>query len=1738
MVNLYVLRSTLIGILGLAVMPEVLGSTGAPYFIKEPRDTYAQRGKSAVLDCLVGGNLKAAIAWRRNGIVLDLSQDDRRMIRPDGSLYFSKVNHNTTENSDEGIYQCEALTRNDMDLDFQILSRTARLVVAEISSKVAVTPSKLQVSFGDTSRFYCNVNDSTPKAVVRWRKLGENNFIESRGRFTTTSDGALQIAESSFNDQGDYECTAENTVTKTSYTSTITASLKVITDSEFPRGPTVSVTSDERRVIAGDIFILECIANGFPKPRVTWLLDGLPVVLGSGYSVVGENNLMIESVTEEQAGTYTCRAISRNGIKEASIKLEVHHPPVFIKKPNNVHAYSDSNALFECFADGIPKPVITWSRNGDVIEESYFNDIGDGYLLVKMLVLSDMGPYQCFAENYLGKIQATAELNVYMEGQPLPSIHTTTAPNAETPDSTPGSFAAGAESTTFGPVTTSTSDLSSKSHPTLVPKTTTTLDTEGTLNTAATPVTSATFHTTVTSATKQTLKTVSILKTTAASDRTTALDSITTEDTTTALDSESSQPTSSIRATTASPDDSTSTFHHSSVGESTTASGDKTAPYTSATLPATETSDATSAVTADTRPNLAASPTLGNNAKDPDTLTTLDPTTVTGTTDASGSATAKAAPDITSAAATDTTATPFTISTAESKVSISSTSTQDSKLTSKLASTSDNASVTNAVSSSDTSTSSDNFNPYTIETSVTTSAITPVTAVPGSTASTTVSNTAPISNTDAVVSISSIPDTTADSSEVAGIVPTTFPRSSAEFSDTTTTSAITTTVETKETRKITMVSDTSAIPHATTSVSDTKIAQNTASPSYTTAEPHMTTPLETSTNTDITLASETTTVPVTESISDISTAEVITATSDSTPASDSTVAVLMTVIQGISETPASTAMVDSTRASAPTDSTKHPYFSAAKDAAPTVEATTTKTVTVANQYATAVREVITTSDATEPPYNPTREITSFPDVTSDFTTPLLITTAPDVQHRDELPTIVREKTVREGSIKVIKCIATAIHKPDVDWYRNGKKLPTMKCSNLSDVRCQGIAYEVYEEPKERKFRGKNTRTIKVLKIRSAVYSRDQGKFECVATNGHAQPAKLIINLNVLAPPRLIQKPYKVLSGNGKGSKVSCVVNKGNPLPTFKWEYQNMDCFTLNTSACEPVESQWMPVPESLLMSPPNLPIKKSVVKVQSNQPTASFRCLASNKLGSDFHIIKLVRSEPLAFVKKPQNILKGYLGKEILINCSTNDQDATVSLFYRRHPFVAFAELKPEEKKLLKKGQAFELLNVGLRDAGFYICEAKNEANDKIRWPPGTGYLIINEEPLEFLDQSPVIIRGYLSQNVVINCSTNDREATVSLLYKQHPLASFHELNLRENKLLRKGKVFTLLNVERRDAGIYSCQASNRGGWNIRWPHGRGYLIPIRGGLPNHFVLRPKTAVTVRQGQQVTITCESEGVSETKLQWVKQTNKEDVSVPSNLVTVDKDRSTNQVRAILKISNVQPEDAGVYKCVLRVFDKTDHKMTSLHVREPLTFLVKPNVILHGYQGRRLMINCSTNDRNATASLYYRRHPLAPFRERKIDAKKLMLKGQVFTLLNLSQKDQGLYACEAKTEENEIIRWPSGRGYLIVSQARLPDYFELEPANPIKVSTGGSTNVTCESEGVSVTQLQWKKGDISNGGASVQDRMVSIVKDKSTNRVQAVLRITNAQMEDSGVYQCVLRVFEKTNMKSVEITVSNN
>ena len=104
-----------------------------------------------------------------------------------------------------------------------------------------------------------------------------------------------------------------------------------------------------------------------------------------------------------------------------------------------------------------------------------------------------------------------------------------------------------------------------------------------------------------------------------------------------------------------------------------------------------------------------------------------------------------------------------------------------------------------------------------------------------------------------------------------------------------------------------------------------------------------------------------------------------------------------------------------------------------------------------------------------------------------------------------------KKVIKEGSEKVVKCTAKASPKPDVAWYRNGKFLNITDC--VKDPKsCEKVDYEVYSEGEDSPQH--TTYTKKVLKVRSALYPRDQGEFKCVALNGVPPPAELVIDFDI------------------------------------------------------------------------------------------------------------------------------------------------------------------------------------------------------------------------------------------------------------------------------------------------------------------------------------------------------------------------------------------------------------------------------------------------------------------------------------------------------------------------------------------------------------------------------------------------------------------------------------------------
>ncbi|KAJ8289761.1 hypothetical protein GJAV_G00005050 [Gymnothorax javanicus] len=99
-----------------------------------------------------------------------------------------------------------------------------------------------------------------------------------------------------------------------------------------------------------------CSWTGNPPLTLAWTKQGSSVVLSNG------NTLQLKAVTQEDAGTYTCKAIvPRIGVAERDVTLTVNGPPIIIADATQ-HAVKNSKGKLECLVGSSPPPdKIVWT---------------------------------------------------------------------------------------------------------------------------------------------------------------------------------------------------------------------------------------------------------------------------------------------------------------------------------------------------------------------------------------------------------------------------------------------------------------------------------------------------------------------------------------------------------------------------------------------------------------------------------------------------------------------------------------------------------------------------------------------------------------------------------------------------------------------------------------------------------------------------------------------------------------------------------------------------------------------------------------------------------------------------------------------------------------------------------------------------------------------------------------------------------------------------------------------------------------------------------------------------------------------------------------------------------------------------------------------------------------------------------------------------------------------------------
>ncbi|XP_058805612.1 lachesin-like [Phymastichus coffea] len=279
---------------------------------------------------------------------------------------------------------------------------------------------------GSNVELTCKVQYSQDYPVL-WIKLDRTRYdqmpissnaalIVPDGRFSlrvepATSSYTLRIDDIQETDAGYYQCQI-----------LISTHTKVAAEVELTvrRSPIINDNSTRSLLVSeGQSVRLECYADGYPKPRVSWRREN-NARLPTGGSIFRGGVLRVPAVRKEHRGTYYC--VAENGVGRGArrnVNLEVEFAPVIEAKRPRLGQALQYDMDLECHVVAYPPPAISWHKdhrqlaNNQHYSVSHFataDEYTDTTLRVISIEKKQFGDYVCRAANKLGSAETTVHL--------------------------------------------------------------------------------------------------------------------------------------------------------------------------------------------------------------------------------------------------------------------------------------------------------------------------------------------------------------------------------------------------------------------------------------------------------------------------------------------------------------------------------------------------------------------------------------------------------------------------------------------------------------------------------------------------------------------------------------------------------------------------------------------------------------------------------------------------------------------------------------------------------------------------------------------------------------------------------------------------------------------------------------------------------------------------------------------------------------------------------------------------------------------------------------------------------------------------------------------------------------------------------------------------------------------------------------------------------------------------------
>lgn len=170
---------------------------------------------------------------------------------------------------------------------------------------------------------------------------------------------------------------------------------------------------------AGEDVLLVCNAEGRPAPILEWWRNGQRIVGNSRFFLEDRGGTLRILATEvRDSARYVCQARNTNGYAEVSADVKVlasdsSPPRLTYEPPSTMEAEPGASIELPCRAQGDPKPVVQWKKDGSALEPIRRYKISrGGSLYVYNVTVSDAGRYECTASNEHGRATAQSLLKV------------------------------------------------------------------------------------------------------------------------------------------------------------------------------------------------------------------------------------------------------------------------------------------------------------------------------------------------------------------------------------------------------------------------------------------------------------------------------------------------------------------------------------------------------------------------------------------------------------------------------------------------------------------------------------------------------------------------------------------------------------------------------------------------------------------------------------------------------------------------------------------------------------------------------------------------------------------------------------------------------------------------------------------------------------------------------------------------------------------------------------------------------------------------------------------------------------------------------------------------------------------------------------------------------------------------------------------------------------------------------